>query len=193
MAITSRSASALIFAPDALLQGTRKVDQPSPLPGGVAYETTILGDGIEYRFPQGALEEFAWLSTDFLVEGNQIAAFTLRLREGETGPEFTLLFSMLNQCQARLRFPLSAVDQNVWLLGREAALIKRLCGGDRVDLARVDRIQLRLERHGLQHMGMVADDGIRAGGFQLFDDAFLIIVGTMGVLRAEVQKENHGI
>lgn len=147
MPITARTADSVCLLPDALLKGARQLGEGSHLPGSVHYETTVQGDGIEYRFPKGTLAEFSWLWADFLLDGNQGAVLSLKLRE-EDGREFVLTFAMLNQCQARLRLPLSAVDQNIWMLGREGALLKRLCGGDRVELQNVNCIQLCLQRHG---------------------------------------------
>ncbi|NIM49655.1 MAG: hypothetical protein GTO22_10450, partial [Gemmatimonadales bacterium] len=56
---------------------------------------------------------------DLLVDGATTVVFVLCLQEGEDGPRFELSFSALNQCQARLRMPLEAVDQNRWAYARE--------------------------------------------------------------------------
>jgi hypothetical protein len=64
------------------------------------------------------------------------------LYEAVTGRRFRLQFGALNQASFRLRLPLSAVDQNAWMLDREGAYLKPLVGGDRVDLAKVDRVVL---------------------------------------------------
>ncbi len=121
---------------------------PGCLEHGAWYLTAGNGDGVEHRFPKGMLSEFTWLSADFLLDGNISAVLMLKLFEADGGAVFGLSFAMLNQCQARLRMPLSAVDQNVWMLGREGALLKRLCVHQRVELANVDRMQVVLERFG---------------------------------------------
>ena len=41
---------------------------------------------------------------------------------------------------------LSAVDQNRWQFPREGAFLKPMCWGDRVDLERVDRIEIIVQR-----------------------------------------------
>jgi hypothetical protein len=148
--IATRSADAITLTPDTLLKGAKRLEVTSALPGSTSYETKVKDDGIEYRFPKGMLAGLAYLTTDFLLEGSEIAVFLIKLVEGENGPEFGLTYSMLNQCQARLRLPLSAVDQNVWMLGREGALLKRICVGARVGLENVDRIRICLERHALK-------------------------------------------
>jgi len=81
-----------------------------------------------------------------LLDGNHLAVFMVKLQEGEDGPAFTLHFGALNQCSARIRMPLSVVDQNRWMLGREGAWLKPICGGSRVDLAEVDRMTFTVLR-----------------------------------------------
>ncbi|TVR49646.1 MAG: hypothetical protein EA425_11720 [Puniceicoccaceae bacterium] len=94
------------------------------------------------------LDRFQWLSIDFLLDGTEAVKLVLELKEGEEGPAFRVTFGLLNQCQARLRLPLSATDQNRWMLPREAALLKPLCGGAKVNLDRVDRLRLAVEAKG---------------------------------------------
>lgn len=147
MSIITQTSDVLTFEPDSLLRGAAKLETASALPASVGYETTVHGDGIEYRFAKGTLCGFNWLSADFLLEGKHTAVLALKLLESETNVEFVLIFGMLNQCQARLRLPLTAVKQNVWMLGREGACLKRACFGQRVDLAKVDGMRLCLERY----------------------------------------------
>ena len=42
--------------------------------------------------------------------------------------------------------PLEAVNQNRWRYDREGAWLKPRCGGQRVDLSKVDRMRFEIER-----------------------------------------------
>ncbi len=119
-----------------------------PLTGGSWYVAAEVGDGLLYAFEPGMLAGASFLTMDMLQDGETAALFVMELQEGDDGPSFLLRFGLLNQCSARLRLPLSALDQNRWHLGREGAWLKPLCGGDRVDVADVDRIRLTVERKG---------------------------------------------
>ena len=121
-------------------------DAPAPLTDATWYTAQALEDGLLYRFPTGALAEARFLSADFLLDGTHLAAFTLILQEGDEGPRFGYEFGLLNQCQARLRMPLEAVNQNRWLYPREGALLKPRSRFERVDLRRVDRLLLVVDR-----------------------------------------------
>ena len=132
--------------PEKLTGALEQEPTPAPLPGAVWYRAQAAGDGLLYRFPAGALAGASYLTADLLLDGARLAVFGLLLQEGEDGPAFGLGFGLLNQCQARLRMPLEAVNQNRWLYDRESALLKPSCFGERVDLCKVDRIILRIER-----------------------------------------------
>ncbi len=123
-------------------------EPPAPLPGARWLTAGAVGGGFETVFRAGMLAEYAWLSADLLLEGEEGVKLVLELAEGEKGPTFRLAFGLLNQCQARLRFPLSATDQNMWMLPREGACLKPLCGGAKVDVAKVDRLRLFVEAKG---------------------------------------------
>jgi hypothetical protein len=103
-------------------------------------------DRLCYSFPPGALAGARYLTADLLADGVDAIVFALELQEGEGGPRFHMPFFLINQCQARIRLPLEAVDQNRWQLGREGAWLKPMCGGDRVDLTKVDRMVLAVIR-----------------------------------------------
>lgn len=135
-------ASSLRLEPKRFIGSGRIKQGKTPLAGAVRYVFKELNDGFECRFPAGTLAGSGWLSADFILEGKEAVKLALQLTEGRKGPVFNLMFGLLNQCQARLRFPLSATDQRQWMLKREGALLKPLCWGDRVDLARVDRLRL---------------------------------------------------
>lgn len=136
----------LPLVPSRTLGGLSQEAAPSPLAGGLWYTARAVGDGLEYRFAAGALAAARYLTADLLLDGNQLAVFSLTLQEGEDGPAFGLFFGALNQCQARIRAPLEAVNQNRWRYDREGAWLKPICALDRVDLARVDRMSLSILR-----------------------------------------------
>ena len=81
-----------------------------------------------------------------LADGSHMIKYMIRLQEGEDGPAFGFGFGVLNQCSLRVRLPLSLVDQNRWGIDREGAFLKPRCSGDRVDLTKVDRMQLIITR-----------------------------------------------
>ncbi|MGC9328653.1 MAG: hypothetical protein ACP5I1_13540 [Candidatus Hinthialibacter sp.] len=131
-----------LLSPASLLNGLKHEYGVVPIEGAVWYRAESVGDGLLYTFPKGMLAEAQYLVSDILVDGNHLVCFNLRLQEGEDGPTFTLNYKGLNQAQARIRFPLQATDQNRWGLEREGAWLKPRCGGDRVDLANVDRMMI---------------------------------------------------
>lgn len=120
----------------------------SPIDKATIYVADSVGDGLEYRFQTGALSNVKYLKSDFLLEGDLLAVYLLSLQEGDTGPTFQMLFGLLNQCQARMRAPLEGVNQNRWQYPREDAWLKPMCGGDKVDLCKVDRLRITVLRKG---------------------------------------------
>lgn len=137
-----------ILTPSARLGKIHFKKQASPLPGAAGYRAQAAGGGLEFRFPAGKLASYRFLTADFLLMGDKLAVFLVQLQEGEDGPALGFSFGLLNQCQARLRLPLDAANQNTWMYPREGALLKPLVWGQRVDLARVDRLRLTLYRSG---------------------------------------------
>ncbi|MFB3880815.1 MAG: hypothetical protein ACE149_06100 [Armatimonadota bacterium] len=134
----------LTLKPEAMLAKMQPEGGAAPIPDATWYVGQQVGDGLSYRFAVGALAAARYLTADLLVDGNHSVAFSLNLQEGEKGPRFNLHFSALNQCQARMRVPLEAVDQNRWGYDREGAWLKPRCGGDRVDLTKVDRMTITI-------------------------------------------------
>ncbi|MGH3488293.1 MAG: hypothetical protein ACRDP8_10345 [Actinopolymorphaceae bacterium] len=130
------------------LGGLRDEEPAAALPDARSYAAVDVGDGLRYDLTPGSLDASSYLTADLLLDGCHLAVFRLTLREGERGRAFVVSFGLLNQCAARIRIPLSATDQKQWLLGREGAWLKPLCWGDPVDLGRVDRIELTLDRKG---------------------------------------------
>ncbi|MBS1826854.1 MAG: hypothetical protein JST93_16170 [Acidobacteria bacterium] len=104
------------------------------------------GDGLSFRFTPGFLAGFHSLVSDMLLDGSTLVVFLITLQEGEQGRKFTFRFAGLNQCSFRMRLDLSLTDQNRWQSGREGAFLKPMAGGDRVDLAKVDRLTFTVSR-----------------------------------------------
>src|SRR6266498_1076397 len=136
------------IVPEKLLGNLKQGGRETPIEGARWYRSVGEGDGLLYRFEPGALTGASYLTADMLLDGSYQTVYQLLLQGGETGPAFKLNFGLLNQCSARVRMPLSAVDQNRWMLLREGAWLKPVAGGNRVDLQRVDRMILKVLRNG---------------------------------------------
>jgi hypothetical protein len=92
----------------------------------------------------GSLPDARWLTLDALNPSTVDIALTLELYERGGGPPCVCRFTLMPQAQARLRFDLSAVDQNRWLYPREGACLKPTMSGARVTLSEVDRIEVKV-------------------------------------------------
>ncbi len=146
--------SAAVLAPlagdnieiSSLLPGLKTEDGAAPFEGGKWYSASEPGAGFECRFAPGKLANQKWLAADFILDGQHMLVFTVELHEGEKGRRFRLTFAGLNQCSFRFRMSLGLTDQNLWQAGREGAFLKPLVGGDRVDLAKVDRLIFKLSK-----------------------------------------------
>jgi len=136
----------LKLLPGAWLGGIKVQSEAPLLVGGVWYIAAEAGDGWTCHFSPGDLLDANYLTADFLLDGKHLGVFLITLQEGEVGPAFGFSFGLLNQCQARLRMPLEAVRQNRWRYEREGALLKPTCSGERVDLAKVDRVTFSILR-----------------------------------------------
>lgn len=140
----------LKLEPHRLLAGIMAEATAAPVPGAIWYFARNTGDGLAYRFPAGTLAAARYLTADMLLDGLHLAVFQIRLQEGEDGPAFDLIYGALNQCSARIRLPLEAVNQNRWRYDREGAWLKPMCAGQRVDLAKVDRMTVTVLRKSEQ-------------------------------------------
>ena len=129
-----------------LIGDLKTVSGANFISGAHWYEATTVGDGIEYRVPDGALNMSQYVTADFLVDGKNLVVFRLRFHEAENSREFHFRFSTLAQCSLRLRMPLSIVDQNRMNLVREGAWGKLRIEGERVDPAKVDRVVFEVLR-----------------------------------------------
>jgi hypothetical protein len=134
------------LTPSSLLQTCRKVDGADLIPGAQWYLADAPHDGIEYRFEPGLLAGARFISSDILADSARLSVFELRLHEGESGPVFGLIYAVLHQAQARMRARTEAINQNRWQFPREGAWMKPMASGARVDLAKVDRLTIRVLR-----------------------------------------------
>lgn len=132
--------------PSPVMEGLEKAAGDCPLDGAQWYQAATEGAGMTWRFAPGDLLGQQMLSAGFLLDGNHLQVFTMQLKEGDAGRTFRLTFAGLTQCSFRMRMNLALTDQNRWQADREGAFLKPLVGGDRVELAKVDRITLRLHR-----------------------------------------------
>lgn len=149
------------FPPAALL-GESAVDaDPGPLPGLVWYRFAGVEAGLSWEVPPGFFAGMSHLTAEVLLDGDRLGVFAIVLQEGEGGRAFRFTLGFLNQCQARIRMPLSATDLDRRAFGREGAVLGMGAHGDRIDLARVDRVRFVVARDG----GL--PQRIALGGFRL--------------------------
>jgi hypothetical protein len=121
-------------------------DGACPIEGGKWYSAAEPGAGYVCQFAPGKLAQQKWLAADFILDGQHMLVFSVDLQEGEKGRRFRLTFAGLNQCSFRFRMSMGLTDQNQWQAAREGAFLKPLVSGDRVDLAKVDRMTFRLSK-----------------------------------------------
>ncbi|MGJ5813431.1 hypothetical protein [Paludibaculum fermentans] len=123
-------------------------DGAAPVDGAKWYSAEAAGDGMAFEFKPGTLLRQRCLASDMLLDGRQLAVFQITLGEGPKGRELTFRFGALNQCSFRMRLDLALVDQSQWMSDRDGAFLKPTFGGDRVDLAKVDRLSFTILRKG---------------------------------------------
>lgn len=138
----------LTFVPNALIGSARPASGADWLAGGQWYQADAINDGLSYQFEAGTLAAMHTLWFDMMIDTPYHTVFMIQLQEGESGPTFWFSFSLLHDCQGRVRVPLEATLQNRWIYAREGAVLKRLSRWQRVDLARVDRMRLIVHRDG---------------------------------------------
>ncbi len=119
-----------------------ETDGPLPLPHSKAFFASADGDGLAWDIPAGTLRRDGWLTMDMLATGLDTPVLQFRLREHPGDEGFAVIFGLLNACQARMRFPLTLCDGDVWLSSREGAWLKPTCSGTPVNPARVTRVEL---------------------------------------------------
>ncbi len=136
----------LRLTPVELLGGLQRESGSTPIPDAVWYTAGEAGDGVTYELTRGALAGASHLTADFVQDGRFRIVFVIKLEESESGRTFRFNFAGLSQCSYRVRLPLKLVDQNRWGIDREGAFLKPRVGGDRVDLAQVDRMSISVLR-----------------------------------------------
>lgn len=124
----------------------REEDGAPPIPTAKWYYAEAEGDGMAFEFKAGSLLRQRCLSLDMLLDGRELAVFQIALQEGAGGRKLSFRFGALNQCSFRMRLDLALVDQSKWMADREGAFLKPTFGGDRVDLAKVDRLAFTILR-----------------------------------------------
>lgn len=139
----------LRLEPSALVGGCTRIEGPTIVPGALWYEAPRANDGLAFRFEPGALAAMRFITADIFADSPELPVFQLRLREGEDGPAFTFLYGVLPHAEARMRMRAEAINQNRWQFLREGAFLKPTAGGSRVDLTKVDRLDLVVLRKGL--------------------------------------------
>ncbi|MDP8922818.1 MAG: hypothetical protein M3O34_08075 [Chloroflexota bacterium] len=144
--MTATDRVVLRLDPREMIGSLGREETAAPIRGATWYYAATAGDDLEYRFAAGALAAASHLTADLLLGGEHLAVFRLRLQEGANGPGFDLIFGALNRCAARIWMPLVATNQDRWRYEREGAWLKPTCAGDRVDLAKVDRMTLTVLR-----------------------------------------------
>lgn len=136
------------LTPHALLGGLSHETSPAPVAGAAWYNAGKVRDGLEYRFPAGALAPARYITADMLLDGDDAGVFVLELQEGADGPVFGFRYALLPEAAARMRVPLESVSMNRWLYPREGAWVKPHTSGQRVDLRRVDRMRILIAMRG---------------------------------------------
>ena len=128
--------------------GMHEVRGPDLLPGGRWLEARDTGATLAFRLDPGTLRGKNWLTADMLLDGENLAVFRLNIKEKGREEGFGLVFGLINMCCARIRLPLTIMDQGRWRLEREGAWLKPICTGERVDAAAADAVSLEVMRKG---------------------------------------------
>jgi len=142
---STEQSSGMVLEPNKII-GLKSFDGESLLDNATWYSGEHVNDGFHYHFPMGSLADKKFITTDMLADGNSLIKFNIELQEGEEGRVFQFAFGVLNQCSLRVRLPLYLVDQNTWRIPRDGAFLKPMCWGERVDLNKVDRMKLYINR-----------------------------------------------
>jgi len=129
-----------------MLGSIKKEDTKAPIDGATWYLAQAEKDGFACQFAPGTLAKAKYLVADMLLDEPDLLVFSMALQEGENGRTFRFAFGALPHCSLRMRMDTTLVDQNVWMADREGAFLKPMAGGDRVDLAKVDRIRFTVLR-----------------------------------------------
>ncbi len=109
-----------------------------------------LSSPLETRFVPGAFTPSDWLTADFYNPHPVLLQLKLSfLPSADSARVGEIIFGLYPRVRARLRIPASALAQGAWLLPREGALLKPMCGGD----------VIRPEELTLLRLGLLAGPG----------------------------------
>jgi len=103
---------------------------PNILPDATWYESPKWGSRVRAIAPEGTQTFDHWLTADFFVEGDSIVQFILALAGEPDGPGFHMTFGVYPRIQSRFRLHLEHLKLNTWMLPREGAYLKPICGGE---------------------------------------------------------------
>ncbi len=85
-----------------------------------------------------------WLTADFFNPHPTLLQIKLEFLPADEKRAGEIIFGLYPQVKARLRIPGSALRMNAWLLPREGALLKPMCGGDLVPADEVTTVRVTL-------------------------------------------------
>jgi hypothetical protein len=123
--------------PDRVVGDVVTTDADAPIEEATWYTAESHEDRLVYEIEPGSLADAVYLTCDLLLDGGHLVKWELRLHESGDGPTFGMRYSALNQCQACVRVPLTATNQDRWKYDREGAWLKPLTGGDRMNLEKL--------------------------------------------------------
>jgi hypothetical protein len=111
-----------------------RIETPLPpaLPFSAPGAWLSLATPHEQTIAAGEFTESSWLTADFFNPHPVILQLKLQFVAGASGRAGEIIFGLYPRVRARLRIPATALALNSWLLPREGALLKPMCGGDRV-------------------------------------------------------------
>ncbi|PTX99500.1 hypothetical protein DB346_16825 [Verrucomicrobia bacterium LW23] len=90
----------------------------------------IGADTVAIPLTPGEFREGTWLTADFYNPHPVLLQIKLQFLPAEGNRRGEIIFGLYPQVRARLRIPGTALALNAWLLPREGALLKPMCGGD---------------------------------------------------------------
>jgi hypothetical protein len=99
---------------------------------------------LTHLLDQGNFTESSWLTADFYNPHSVILQIKLQFLPVDEKRVGEIIFGLYPQVRARLRIPGTALAMNAWLLPREGALLKPMCGGDIVRAEEVHTLRITL-------------------------------------------------
>lgn len=108
------------------------------------YKTTVRAVPPVFAPPHGTFRDESWLTADFYNPHPVILQIKLQFLPADEKRTGEIIFGLYPQVRARLRIPGTALAMNEWLLPREGALLKPMCGGDIVRPEEVETVRIIL-------------------------------------------------